>query len=254
MNINRVISISNTLISRALHLLNEGTQPSNRHSAAYNEHDEIHQSFTLKPGDRVEVSKISGPVEVENIEGDVAEVHVVRSARIKSDLVWRKIKIEQTPTGLLIEPEIEPLRPDRCNVNHYVLLKLPRHTSFTSSDMSGSVNIAALDGTVQVSGCSGSVIMKETNGPTVISGVSGSVILNVTHLSEAGLRISGVSGRVELRVSDTLNADGSITDVTGRVFIGVPQQDLPRSGYRFRLGQGGAPISVSGVSGDVSVR
>ena len=184
----------------------------------------------------------------------MAEVHVVRSAQIKSDLVWRKLKIEQTPSGLVIESEVEPLRPDRCNVNHYVLLKLPRQTSFTTSAISGSVNIAALDGTVQVSGCSGSVIMKETNGPTDISGVSGSVILNVTHLSEAGLRVSGISGTVELRVSDTLDADVSITSVTGRVFIGIPQQDPGRSGYHFRVGRGGRPFSVSGVSGDVTVR
>jgi DUF4097 and DUF4098 domain-containing protein YvlB len=254
MNINRVIADLNTLIASAQQLLNEGMQQCNRHSGPYTEHDEIHQSFNLKPGDRVEVSRISGPVEIENSEGDVAEVHVVRSAQSKSDLVWRKLKIEQTPTGLVIEPEVEPGCPDRVGVDHHVLLKLPRQTSFTATGISGSVKIAALDGTVQVSGCSGSVIMKETNGPTDISGVSGSVILNVRHLSQTGLRVSSVSGRVELRVSDTLDADVFITSVTGRVFIGVPQQELGRSGYRIRLGQGGAPISVSGVSGDVIVR
>jgi DUF4097 and DUF4098 domain-containing protein YvlB len=254
MTINRVISISNTIIARALHLLNEGTQQYNRPSSAYTEHDEIHQRFNLKPGDRVEVSKISGPVEVENIDGDVAEVQIVRSAQNKSDLVWRKLKIEQTPTGLVIESAVEPLRPDRVNVNHYVLLKLPRQTSFTASNISGAVRIAGLDGTVHVSACSGSVIMRETNGPTEISGVSGSVVVNVTQLSDAGLRVSGVSGPVELRVSDTLDADVSITNFSGRVFIDVPQQEPARSGYRFRLGQGGAPISVSGVSGDVTVR
>jgi hypothetical protein len=254
MSINRVIAISNTIIAGARQLLNEGTQQYERHSAPYNEHDEIHQSFNLKPGDRVDVSNISGPVEVEISEGDVAEVHAVRSARIKSDLVWRKLKIEQTPTGLVIEPEVEPGRPDRVNVNHHILLKLPRQTSFTASGISGSVKIAALDGTTQVSGCSGSVIMKETNGPTDISGVSGSVILNVTHLGETGLHVSGVSGRVELRVSDTLDANVSITNTTGRVFIGIPQQDPGRSGYHFRVGRGGPSLSVNGVSGDVIVR
>ena len=57
MNVNRVISLSNTIIARAMDLLNEGTQHYNRPSSAYNEHDEIHQSFNLKPGDRVEVSR-----------------------------------------------------------------------------------------------------------------------------------------------------------------------------------------------------
>ena len=253
MSVNRAISTSNTIIARALHLLN-GTQQYSRQSSAYNEHDEIYQSFNLKPGDRIVVSRISGPVEVEKSDSDVAEVHIVRSATIKSDLVWSKLRIEQTPTGLVIEPEDEPFRPDLVRVNHYVLLKLPRQTSFTTSDISGSVNIAAIDGTVQVSGCSGSVIMSETNGPTDISGVSGSVILNVTHLSEAGLRVSGISGAVELCVSDTLDADVSITNVTGCVFIGIPQQDPGRSGFHFRVGRGGRPFSVSGVSGDVIVR
>jgi hypothetical protein len=254
MSINRVISVSNTIIARALHLLNEGTQHYQRVSSTFHEHDEIHQSFNLKPGDRVDVSKISGPVEVENSEGDVAEVYVVRSAGNKSDLVWRKLKIEQTPSGLVIESNVEPLRPDRVNVSHYVLLKLPRQTSFIASGISGSVNIAALDGTVQVCGCSGSVTMKETNGPTDISNVSGSVNINVTHLSETGLHVSGISGMVELRVSNEVDADVSITKVTGRVFISIPQQDPGRSGYHFRVGRGGPPFSVSGVSGDVIVR
>jgi hypothetical protein len=255
MSIDRVISISNSVIARALHLFGEGVEHYQRVSSAFHEHEEMHRSFNLKPGDRVEVAKISGPVEVELSEGNVAEVHVVRSAPNKSDLVWRKLKIEQTPGGLVIETADEPLRPDRMNVNQYVLLKLPRRTSFAASGISGSVNIAALEGTVQVSGVSGSVKMQETNGPTNISNVSGSVNLNVKRLSEAaGLRVRGVSGNVELRVSNELNADVSITNVTGRIFIGIPQHDPGRSGYHFRVGRGGAPFSVSGVSGDVIVR
>ena len=50
MSLNRVISISNTIIARALDLLNEGTEQYNRLSSALYEHDEIHQSFNLKPG------------------------------------------------------------------------------------------------------------------------------------------------------------------------------------------------------------
>lgn len=256
MSVDKVFSVSNSIISRALHFLQAGTEyyTYKTHSSDYYEHDEVNESFNLKQGDRIEVSRISGPVEVETASGDVAEVHVIRSARIKSDLVWRKLKIEQTSTGLAIEPEEEPSRPDLVRVSHYILLKLPRHTSFTTSGISGSVNIAAIDGTVKVSGCSGSVSMKETNGPTDISGVSGSVILNVTRLTEPGLRVNGVSGTVELRVSDTLDADLSITDLSGRVFIDIPQQGPRPSGYQYRLGRGGPRISVSGVSGNVVVR
>ena len=254
MSVNKIFSVPNSIISRAVEFLQAATEQYKPHEWPHYEHDETHQSFNLKHGDRIEVSRISGPVEVENTTGDVAEVHVIRSARVKSDLVWRKLKIEQTSTGLVIEPQDEPSRPDLCRVSHYILLKLPRHTSFTTSGISGSVNIAAIDGTVKVSGCSGSVIMKETNGPTDISGVSGSVILNVTRLTEPGLRVSGVSGTIEPRVSGTLDADLSITNLSGRVFIDIPQQEPRPSGFQYRLGRGGPRICVSGVSGNVVVR
>lgn len=260
MSINSILSVSNTvsMIARALHFLNANTQPDKAHSSDTYEHDEIHQTFKLTPGDRIEVSRISGPVEVESIEGDVAEVHIIRSAKIKADLVWRKIRVEQTPTGLIIEPvDDEARRPRAARVNHYVLLKLPRHLSFTSAGVSGSVSIGAIDGTVHISGTSGSVVMKETNGPTEISGVSGSVILNLTRLSERGLRVSGVSGTVELHVSDELDAELSIDDLSGRALIDIPRASLQEtrpSSYHCRLGQGGPRISVSGVTGNVVLR
>jgi len=257
MSVNTRFSVSNavSILERALHFLNAGTQHSKPHSFDHYEHDEIHQSFNLTQGNRIEVSSTNGAVEIESIDGDVAEVHIIRSAKIKTDLAWRKLTIEQRRTGLIIEPVYdEDLRPRSVRVDHYVLLKLPRYSSFTSRGVSGSINIAAIDGTVQVSGCSGSVIMKETNGPTDISGISGSVILNVTRLSKPGLRVSGISGTVELRVPDTLDAELSITDVNGGVFIDIPQQEPRPFGYYYRLGRGGPRISVSGVSGTILVR
>ena len=258
MSINRVISISNSVIARALHFVNATTQQSNRHSSDHYEHDEIHQSLKLTHGDRIEVSNISGPVEVESIDGDVAEVHLIRSAKTKAEFAWNKLRIRQIPTGFVVEPEPEPeddpLRPRIVRVSQAVLLKLPRQAGFTAVSVSGSISIAAtLDATVLISGCSGSVIMKETNGPADISGVSGSVILHVTHLSERGLRVSGTSDTVKLYLPDKLDAELFIMNHSGRVFIDIPHQEL-RSGHHYRLGQGGPHISVSGVTGDVIVR
>ncbi len=254
MRINTVISISTSVLSRALEFLNDSTQHGNPHSSDNYEHDEIQRSFKVTPGDRIEVSGIGGPVEVETIDGDMAEVHIIRSAKVKDDLAWNKLRIEQLPTGLIIEAEDEPRRPRTVRVNHYIALKLPRRTNFSAVGVSGSISIAAIDGEVQVSGCSGSVIMKETNGPTDISGVSGAVILNVTRLSDRGLQINGVSGAVELHLSDKLDAELSVTNVSGGVFIDLPNQEPRRSGHHYRLGKGGPRIFVGGVSGSVVVR
>jgi hypothetical protein len=260
MSVNSIFSVSNTvsMLARALHFINANTPPGKAHSSDNYEHEELHQTFNLTPGDRIEVSRISGPVEVESTDGDTAEVHIIRSAKVKTDLAWRKIRVEQTPTGLVIEPvDDEARRPRQARVNHYVMLKLPRQVSFISTAVSGSISIGAIDGTVQISGTSGSVSMKETGGATDISGVSGSVILNITRLNERGLRVSGVSGTVELHVSDELNAELSITDLTGKALIDIPNsslQEVRPSSYHGRLGQGGPRISVSGVTGNVVLR
>jgi hypothetical protein len=257
MSVNSAFSNLNSVIAHAMDFLNAITQHGNPHLSDHYEHDEIHQSFNLTHGDRIEVSRISGPVEVESTESaedDVAEVHIIRSAKIKADLAWRKLGIEQTPTGLIIEPEAGPPCPRDVRVNHYVLLKLPRQTSFTAVGVSGTITIAAIDGAVQITGCSGSVIMKETNGPVEILSVSGSVILHVTRLSERGLRVSGSSGTVELYLPDELDAELSIADLSGQLLIDIPQQELQPSSYHYRLGRGGPRISVSGVSGNVVLR
>ena len=43
--------------------------------------EEIRQSFQLAPGARVEIKSINGSVDVEAVDSDTAEVHVVRTAR-----------------------------------------------------------------------------------------------------------------------------------------------------------------------------
>lgn len=260
MSNNSVFSVSGTVsvLARALHFLNSSRTPDNAHSSNNYEHEETHQTFKLAPGDRVEVSRISGPVEVESIDGDMAEVHIIRSAKQKADLAWRKIRVEQTPTGLVIESiDDGDRRPRQARVNHYVMLKLPRRVNFYSTAVSGSVHVGLIDGTVQISGTSGSVVMKDTLGPTDISGISGSVILNIGHLSERGLRVSGVSGTVELHVADDLDAELSISELTGKVFMDLPQsslQEVRPSSYQGPLGRGGPRVVVTGVTGNVMVR
>src|SRR5262245_24878860 len=69
------------------------------------EREEIRRSYTIKPGADIIISGINGRVDVETAETDHAEVLIVRSAKTREDLQFRKIKIEHDPSELHIRIE-----------------------------------------------------------------------------------------------------------------------------------------------------
>src|ERR1044072_497547 len=66
------------------------------------ERDEFRQSYQLAPGATVEVRNMNGPLEIEMTSGNTAEVYVVRTARTKADLEYRKVIVENTTTSLRV--------------------------------------------------------------------------------------------------------------------------------------------------------
>src|SRR5262245_24728865 len=67
--------------------------------------ERVHQSYVLTPGASVEVSGISGPVEIETRPGATADVNVTRTAPTHAELACGRVAIEQTPQGLRIRSE-----------------------------------------------------------------------------------------------------------------------------------------------------
>lgn len=240
------------------------------------ERDELRQTYQLSPGAQVEVSSISGSVEIETATTNIAEVHIIRSARSRDDLEYRRVIVEGTGSSLIVRGEREKgerRTPRGVDVRQRVMLKIPRQVNLATKSISGSVNVGDIDGEVLVSSVSGSVSIGDVNGQVEVSSVSGqvdvgqavghftassvsgSVTATVKRLSERGIRISSISGQVELRFTDELNADLDVSSISGRVYADVPnvtiQGKLEPSNFRARIGGGGAPISLSSISGNV---
>src|SRR4030095_7776659 len=78
----------------------------------YAEREEINQTYELAPGARVELSVISGSVDVETTTGSMAEVHIVRRGQPRTDLDCDTVAIEHTPTSLLMRHRQE--RTSEC--------------------------------------------------------------------------------------------------------------------------------------------
>jgi hypothetical protein len=230
--------------------------------------DEFRQTYQLSPGARVEVSGINGSVEVKTANTNQADVQIVRSAETQEDLAYARIKVEHTPTGLVIKGE----RVDkdlsgklyrslfgggRGSVRQRVVLLVPRQIELAASGVNGRVNIGEVDGEVRVDGVNGRVDVLQSVGATRISGVNGNIEATLARLGARGVSVDGVNGNVQLRFRDAVNAELDVSGINGRVAAKLPglqppSKDTPHN-FRAVIGKGGAPIKISGMNGNLTL-
>jgi DUF4097 and DUF4098 domain-containing protein YvlB len=216
--------------------------------------EEIRRSFQLTPGTLVSIESISGPVDVEKASGQTAEVYIVRSAQSQRDLDCYRTIVEQTSAGLSIRNE-QQCRNVRARQR--VKVSLPTNVNLRIESVSGDVHIAAIDGSARLNSISGGVWMEQAGGDININSVSGSVNLNVVRLNTRGLRLNSISGRIMLRLADSINADVRVESISGEFSSEIPGVNVDKVGdsdFRAQVGSGGTPISISSVSGSVTLR
>jgi len=225
------------------------------------ERDEIHQSYQLSPGAKVEVRGINGAVDVETAAGTTAEVNIVRSARTRDDLNYHKIIVEATATSLVVRGEKDGDHSERYGrdrqVRQRVTLKLPRQVDLGVSGVNGRVNVGEIDGPVRLNGINGRAEVAQAVGYSELNGINGHVRVTISRLSEQGIRVSGINGGVELRFTDDVNADLDVTGINGPVNADLPNVTLTgklnRQNVHAKIGLGGSPIRVSGINGTVKL-
>lgn len=257
------------------------------------ERDEFKQTYQLAAGARVEVSSIRGRVEVTNSDSATAEVEIIRTARNRADLEYHKIEVAQTGNTLVVRGVQEPddRRRQNIQVNHRVILKLPRHIDLSVSSVSGSLKAGDVDGQVHVTSISGSakmgnvggklqvtsvsgsleagnvgaearvnsisgnVRLGQVNGSLEVSSVSGTLNAALLSLSPEGIQIKSVSGSVEIAFKSDVNADFSAEHISGEVYLDVPNvtrdTEVKSPNVRARIGVGGTPITITSVSGNI---
>jgi DUF4097 and DUF4098 domain-containing protein YvlB len=221
--------------------------------------DETRKSFELKPGARVEVQGINGRVEIQTSDTNTAEVYVQRTAYSPSSLRRREMIIEQTSDGLLV----------RSKQNHVglwdhlfghdpkeeVTIKAPRAIALSLKGINGRVTTGDIDGPLEAKGINGRVELGAASQYAEVGGINGSVVLGLKELGERGARLSGINGGIELRLTNGLNADLTTRGMNGNVRSEIPEVTVDTedhgSRYSARIGTGGAPITLSGINGNV---
>lgn len=259
----------------------------------FKERDEFNQTYQLPRGARVDISSIRGSVKITNTDSATAEVQIIRTARTRADLEYHKIEVAQTGNTLVVRGVQEPEERGRRNVqvNHQVILKLPRSIDLSVTSVSGSLQSGDVDGQVHVSSISGSanfgnvggklqvnsvsgsvevgnvgadarvnsvsgnVGLGHVNGSLDVTSVSGGVKAGLMSLSPQGIHINSVSGSIEIGFKSEVNADFTAEHVSGQVYLDVPnvsrESEEKSSNVRARIGAGGTPITISSVSGSI---
>lgn len=224
-------------------------------TAVDQERDQINRSFSLPAKARVDVSGISGSVDIQAVDGDMGIVQIERKARSRAELDCTKLVLEQAGGNLIIQSK--NMGGQGCNniqVTSRVLLSLPRHVDVSVHGVSGPINIGEIEGALGISGNSGNINLAQSGRGSRISGNSGTTTIKLRQLDARGLEVSGNSGVIKLYVDEELNVDVKVSGLSGSVSSELPNVKFTKTGdvdYFARIGSGGPTINVHGNSGTI---
>jgi hypothetical protein len=233
-------------------------QDKQREKGDLTEREEIRQTYQIAPGARVEIFNINGPVEIETVSGQTAEIYVVRSARSKADLEYRKIIIENTASSFrLYTEQPEDGTGNNITVRHRAVLKLPRPSSLLVRNINGSARLGDVDGPITLGNINGNLEVGEATEFAELSNINGNMGMTIARLGERGIRMRNVNGNVNIRFLSEVNADVEVRSFNGTVNSSMPNlsiQKVGRSEFRGQIGAGGTPITGSHINGVITIR
>jgi len=214
--------------------------------------ERITKSFSLPSGSRIEISMISGPVEIDTTGGRSANVEVVRSAPTQRDFECASIVIEQAGSTLTIRSET---RCGNVRGDHAARLSVPRDVDLSLRNIAGRVRIGSTDGMVRLESIAGHV---EASGirEARMSSLAHGLHLTVPNLGDRGVRVSSVRGGIDLDVGSGVDAEVITRGVAGHVDNDVPGLriiEASETNQRAVLGSGRGNIEIDSVVGTVRI-
>jgi len=185
------------------------------------------------------------------------------SIRASGDNACRMRMSQPDPESLEVQTDRAREEPDEIE------LRVPATVEMvTIVTVSGDIYVADRIGNLALRSTSGDILLKQCSGDTSISSISGDV--EASNCSETldiqttsgeisvaadpqcdGVRMASVSGDIDFRYPEDFNATLSWSTVSG---------DIEHDGAAFagsrviRLGSGGAPVRLSTVSGDITIK
>lgn len=221
--------------------------------------EEIRRTYQLSPGALVTITGINGKVDIQTSETNTAEVYVLRTASSHESLDRRRVVIEQTSAGLVVRAESNNVswwkRIFGRDPHEEVNIKAPRQIGLALKGINGRVSGGDIEGAIDIKGINGRVDLGQARGSAKVSGINGNISVGLQQLDERGVQASGINGSLELRLADGVSADLVVKGINGKLRSDIPEVPIEKaeygSRYSARIGNGGSPINVSGINGNV---
>jgi len=223
----------------------------------FQEREEIRQTYQIAPGASVEISNINGPLEIETVSGNTAEVYVVRSARTKADLEFHKIIIENTPSTFKLYGAQDDENSNGVTVRHRAVLKLPRPSSLKVHNINGPARVGDSDGPITLGNINGRLQVGVANDFAELSNINGSTDMTIAQLGSRGIQMRNMNGSINIRFLSDVNADLEVHSFNGSVDSSLPNMSIQKTGrseFKGQIGSGGIPITGTHVNGAISIR
>lgn len=228
------------------------------------EKEEIRRSYTLAEGADIDIHGINGRVTIDNGTANVAEVLIIRSAKKREDLEFRRIRIEQKPSGLYIGVE-----NDRKSVfsalgslpegRQRLILRLPKKINLETNGINGDFIAGEVLGKTEIHGVSGEIKVARAGGSVQVGGVNGNIDVSFAPLDRKKIEFNGVNGNIDLRFEGPVNADLSAWGFNGSFDSELPDTERDETDARSisrvkaRIGTGGSKIEAHGVNGNLKL-
>lgn len=218
---------------------------------------DFEQSYSIGAGGYIRIKNISGDIKVSGHTGESIVVAAFKQGRDR-DLV----EIEDNSSGDRVDVGVRYPEMGNCNasVNFEVRVPSSVHYIFESiSSVSGDIEMEDVTGQIRGKSVSGDVEVYRVNGTVSASTVSGNVDVEIRGLDGSGdMKFSSVSGSVYVKAPSELDAYVEMSTVSGSLKtdfdIQVKKRRYgPGASARGRLGSGMRSLSITTVSGRVSL-
>lgn len=233
--------------------------------------DLTNREFEVGNNPTLELSNISGEVTIEVGEVDLITVEAV----IHDDRI--DVIMEQDGDTVKVKTEYPKGRKGNFKGGVDFIVTFPPNGTLDISSVSGNVEASNIDGQLSLKTVSGTVRADGLRGDLELSTVSGSVILKNTNAQN--ISATSVSGSVRFE-SGALDGDSyTFSTTSGRVYLNVDGDDHftltgstvsgsiraegfnvkkakygPQKSVNGAYGDGGAEVSVSVVSGGITIK
>jgi DUF4097 and DUF4098 domain-containing protein YvlB len=225
--------------------------------------EEFHQTYTITPDGRVELSNINGDVHISSWDQNEVKVDAVKYADTKEQLDEAKIEVDASKDSVSIRTKY----PDHDHIFNWGSHNNPASVEYTVtvprgvrldeiSLVNGALDVTGVTGEVRASCVNGRLEAKNLAGEAKLSTVNGGLEASFDQIASNSIELNSVNGGIGLTIPSDSNARIEANTVSG----GIDNDFGLHVSHHFvghnldgELGSGGAHIHLSDVNGRIDI-